>query len=76
MHGARQAKRDGASPTTSFLNWGVPMKRLILLAGAVFVTRRLYALWVSLQSRSTARERAKELQRWEGEGGNPSLDNS
>ena len=48
------------------------MKRLILLAGAVFLTRRLYVLRASLQSRCTAREQTKELQRWEGEGGSPS----
>jgi hypothetical protein len=45
------------------------MKRVILLAAAVFLTRRLYAFAVNRQHRSAAREQAKELQRWEGEGG-------
>jgi len=48
------------------------MKRVILLAGAVFLTRGLYALCANVKRRGVAREQAKELQRWEGEGGSPS----
>lgn len=48
------------------------MKRVILLAGAVFLTRGLYALCANFKRRSVTREQAKELQRWEGEGGSPS----
>jgi hypothetical protein len=48
------------------------MKRMILLAGAVFLTRGLHALYANFKRRSGVREQTKELQRWEGEGGSPS----
>ena len=50
------------------------MKRVILIAGAVFLTRGLYVLYANFNRRSVALEQAKELQRWEGEGGSPPVE--
>ena len=47
------------------------MKRLILFASAVLLTRGLYVLCTDLQRRGKVEEQVKDLQTWEGEGGTP-----
>jgi hypothetical protein len=48
------------------------MKRLLWFASTLLVARGLFALYEDFQRRSQIRVQTKDLQTWEGEGGNAS----